>query len=306
MNRIYIALTVIFWASAYVAIRISLKGYSPFELALFRYIIASITMGFLAPIVGIRIPDRKDLFYIILTGITGISLYNMALNYAELTITAGEACFIINTAPLFTVLFSYAFLDETISPRFIFGLFISFIGVTLIALRFDQGLTFKSGTLLIFIAAVAHAAFFVLQRPLLKKYSPIEVTCYAIWGGTVFMIPFGIGFIEQLFSASFSATTAVIYLGIFPAAVANLCWSFVLKKVPAARAASFLYAVPAVTLCIGFALINEIPSPLSLAGGAIAIGGVAFANSSWRFPKLSKKEHLTKRSQLNDHNKTSY
>ncbi|MCP3874578.1 MAG: DMT family transporter [Desulfobacteraceae bacterium] len=73
MNRIYIALTVILWASAYVAIRISLKGYSPFELALFRYIIASITMGILAPIVGIRIPDRKDLFYIILTGIANSS-----------------------------------------------------------------------------------------------------------------------------------------------------------------------------------------------------------------------------------------
>lgn len=294
MTRFHAALTVIFWASAYVAIRIGLKGYSPFELALFRYIIASMTMGILGPIVGIRIPNRTDLFYILLTGITGIGVYNMALNYAELTITAGEACFIINTAPLFTVLFSYAFLGETISLRFISGLFLSFIGVTLIAFQFDQSTTFKSGTLLVFIAAVAHAAFFVLQRPLLKKYSPIEVACYAIWCGTIFMLPFGTGFVEQIFSAGFSATAAVIYLGIFPAAVANLCWSSVLKKIPAARAASFLYAIPPVTLCLGFALIKEIPSSLCLAGGAMAIGGVAVANSSRRFPGLSAKSCLQK------------
>ena len=302
MSRIYIALTVTFWASAYVAIRIGLKGYGPFELALFRYIIASMTMGILAPIVGIRIPKKRDLFYILLTGIIGISVYNMALNYAELTITAGEACFIINTAPLFTLLFSYVFLGETISPRFVFGLLLSFIGVTLIAFRFDQTITFKSGTMLVFIAAVAHAAFFVLQGPLLKKYSPIEVTCYAIWGGSIFMLPFGLGFIEQLFSASFSATTAVIYLGIFPAAVANLCWSSVLKNIPAAQAASFLYVVPAATFCIGFVLIKELPASLSLAGGAIAIAGVAFANSSQWFPKKT----YNKKGQLNDHNKTSY
>ncbi len=280
MHIINIALTVTLWASAYVAIRIALNGYSPFELALLRYLTASVMMGIIAPFAGIRIPDRKDLLHILLTGIIGISVYNMALNYGELTITAGEACFIINTAPLFTVLFSFIFLKETISVKFIAGLFTSFIGVSLMALEFDRGIALKPGTLIVLLAAVAHAGFFVLQRPLLKRYRPIEVSSYAIWGGSLCLLPFGTGFIEQIPTAGLSATAAVVYLGIFPAAVANLCWSSVLKIIPAARAASFLYAVPVVTLCIGFLLLKEMPPPVSLAGGAIAIGGVFFANSN--------------------------
>jgi len=288
MKYVYITLTVILWASAFVAIRISLQEYGSFELALFRYIVASLAMAMLAPIMGIRIPDKKDWAAICLTGFIGISVYNMALNYAELTITAGEACLLINTAPLFTLLFSRLFLGEAVSSRFITGLCISFIGVTLIVFRFGSEITFRSGTAFAFLAAISHAAFFVLQRPLLRKYRPIEVSCYTIVSGSFFILPFGSGIIDQVFSAGFPATLAVIYLGIFPAAIANICWSSVLQKIPAARAASFLYAVPVVTLFIGYFLIQEIPSSLSLVGGAIALGGVAFANS---FKKRSRYAH---------------
>ncbi len=128
------------------------------------------------------------------------------------------------------------------------------------ALEFDRGIALKPGTLIVLLAAVAHAGFFVLQRPLLKKYRPIEVSSYAIWGGTLCLLPFGTGFIGQIPTAGLSATAAVVYLGIFPAAFANLCWSSVLKIIPAARAASFLYAVPKVTLRIGFLLLKEMGS----------------------------------------------
>ncbi len=62
-------------------------------------------------------------------------------------------------------------------------LFISFIGVSLMALEFDRGIALKPGTLIVLLAAVAHAGFFVLQRPLLKRYRPIEVSSYAIQCG---------------------------------------------------------------------------------------------------------------------------
>lgn len=284
-NAIHILITIILWASAYVGIRIGLHSYGPFEMALFRYLVASASMAALAPVAGIRLPGRRDLGLILLTGAIGISVYNMALNYGERFITAGEACFIINTAPLFTALLACLFLKERLTPRFMLGLCTSFIGVTLIALRFESGLSFRAGTMMVLVAAVAHAAFFVLQRPLLKRYRPLEVTSYTIWSGTLCLLPFITGLPGQFRAADPGATLSVVYLGIFPAAVANFSWSRVLSKMAASQAASFLYAVPVVTLVIGFVLIREIPSPISIAGGILAIGGVAVGNAKLRFPK---------------------
>lgn len=278
MVYFHITLTVILWASAFVGIRAGLSGFRPFELALFRYIVASVIMGLIALINGIRIPDKKDFPQIALTGFIGITFYNMALNYGEQTITAGEACFLINTAPLFTALLARAFLGEVITPRFIIGLLFSFAGVSLMVLRFDGEISFRFGSLIILMAAMAHASFFVIQRPLLKKYKPIEVVTYAIWSGTLFMLPFGWRFCYRLHTAGYHATAAVVYLGVFPAALAYFCWSSVLSRFEASKAASFLYSVPVVTLVIGFIWLREVPSPLSIAGGIIAIGGVALAN----------------------------
>ena len=306
MTYLYIALTVILWASAFVGIRVGLADYQPLELALFRYIVASAIMGIIAFLYGIRIPDRKDLFQILLAGLIGIAVYNIALNYGELTITAGEACFIINTAPLFTTLLAYAFLGENITRKFVIGLILSFIGVSLMVLRFDGEMFFRSGSLIVLIAAVAHAAYFVIQRPLLKKYRPIEVTSYAVWGGTVLMLPFGLGFVERLNSASFHSTASVVYLGVFPAAVAYLCWSSVLSKIRASRASSFLYSVPVVTLVIGFVWLREIPSSLSIAGGAIAIGGVAFANLKPQGHKTLIRKFTLRRNSLNAYDKRGH
>jgi drug/metabolite transporter (DMT)-like permease len=227
----------------------------------------------------VRVPDKKDLIKILVTGYTGISVYNIALNYGELSITAGEACFIVNTVPIFTALFAYFFLDEPIAPKFIFGLLLSFLGVFLIALGFAEGLSLRSGSLFILLAAIAQAVFFILQKPLLQKYKPIEVTSYAIWAGSVLMLPFGFSFLQKVSSASFQATASVIYLGVFPAAVAYLCWSAVLSKIPASKTSTFLYLAPVIAIVIGFVWLDKLPpSLISVVGGILAIGGVIFVN----------------------------
>lgn len=278
MVQIYLVLTVILWASAFVGIRHAVKEYHPFELALLRYMVASFTLLIFAVIKKIQLPDPKDSMRLFFTGIIGISVYNITLNYGELTTTAGEACFIVNMAPLFTVLMGVLFLKEKIGFNFTVGLIISFAGVSLIAFSFTGHLTFKTGSLFIIAAAVAHALYFILQKPLLRKYTPMEVTCYCMWSGTIAMVPFGYGFFEKMTVVDPQYTVVVMYLGIFPAAIAYLCWAAVLSNMDASKAASYLYAVPAVVIIMGLVFLNELPPPISILGGVIAIIGVILAN----------------------------
>jgi drug/metabolite transporter (DMT)-like permease len=274
-----LGVTLLLWASAFAGIRAALQGFSPFHLALDRFLVASAILAAVAFWKKTRLPDRADLSRVLLTGFFGIAVYNVALNYGELTVTAGAAGFIVNTVPIFTTLLSLLFLKERIRLFGWLGMIVSFAGVSLIAIADSSSLELNKGAFIILCAAVCQSLYFVLQKPLLKKYSPFEVVCYAVWVGTIGMLVLIPGSVGQLKSASPAAILAVLYLGIFPSTIAYVCWSYVLAKMPASRASAFLYLVPAIAVTIAFVWLKEAPSWLLLVGGCLALGGVVLVNS---------------------------
>jgi drug/metabolite transporter (DMT)-like permease len=70
-------------------------------------------------------------------------------------------------------------------------------------------------------------------------------------------------------------TLGVCYLGVFPAALANLCWSKVLACWTASGAARSLFAVPAIAMALVAWLLGEIPGLMVCVGGVLALVGVA-------------------------------
>jgi drug/metabolite transporter (DMT)-like permease len=114
----------------------------------------------------------------------------------------------------------------------------------------------------------------VLQKKLLGKYTAFEFTCYAFWAGTLLMIPFAPGLVGEIRTAAPNATWAVVYLGVFPAAVANVAWAYTLSRVAAAQVSSYLYLMPVVTVAIAWVWLGEVPTILTLMGGLIALAGV--------------------------------
>ena len=277
MTYVLISLSIIFWASSFVGIRATLNEYSPIELALFRFLIASATLLLIALLKKIKIPAKKDRIQIILMGVL-LFINLIVLNYGALTIQAGEISFILNTSPLFTALFAYLFLRESISIIYIIGLICCFFGVSLISLDISSGFTFKPGIIFVLLASITYSSFFILQKPLLLRYSPLEINSYAIWIAAILMLPFGTSVFKTISSVSINSTVAVIYLGIFPTVISFLCWSVVISKIDVSRASVFLYIIPVITIAIGYIWLHEIPSLKSLFGGIIIIVGVIITN----------------------------
>lgn len=276
-------LAILLWASAFVGIRAGLlEGYSPEGLALLRYIIASVCLA----LVFFRLPDSgsipwRDKCWLMLIGIIGIGWYNITLNYGELAISSGMASFMISQTPLITALFAILFLGERLTAFRALGFLISVCGVILIAFGEKGGFKWDASLIFVFIATLISGAYSVVQKPFLKKYNAIEVTTYIIWGGTLFLMFYVPHLENDLIHVSLRATLIVAYLGIFPAAVGYLAWSYVLAQIPASRAVSFLYFMPFIATLLGWMTLGEIPAIISILGGILAIIGVWLVNQSY-------------------------
>jgi drug/metabolite transporter (DMT)-like permease len=275
-----------FWGSAFVATRVALVSFTPGEVALYRYSVASLTLALLAWWLRPPLPRRQDLPRLIAVGVIGVGLYTLALNTGLQTVTAGAASFIVNTAPLFSVVFACVILKERPGWPGWLGLLIGLAGLGLIATG-EKESGVSPGALLLFASAVAWALYQIIQKPLLPYYGPVGVVCYAIWFGTAIFLPFLPGLLNAMPMAPLQHHATAIYLGVLPGAMAFLAWSYLLSQLSVTRTTPLLYLVPVISLIIAWLVIDEHPAWQSIIGGTIAVGGVAV--SRWSRPSRSSQ-----------------
>ena len=243
--HIALLVTCILWSSAFVGIRKTVEYYSPENLALLRYLIASLAMFALYFFKSRKNTVRlKDIPALILLGIIGFSIYNITLNIGEIKISSAIASFIMGQIPVISTLLAMLLFKEKIHKYGIIGLSICVFGIAIIAINSVEHLHLGISTLYILIATICGAIFSTLQKPLLKRIDPYQLAAWAIWGGTIFMLFWMPGLIKQIKHIPFNITLWVAYLGIFPGAVGYAAWSYGIAHLPISKAVSYLYAMP--------------------------------------------------------------
>ena len=274
--------TVVLWASAFVGIRAVAADLSPGALAVGRLLVGSLALGVVVALRRPAWPSRRDLGWIAAVGVVWFGAYNVALNAAEQLVDAGTAAMLVNVGPILIALFAGLFLGEGFPPRLVVGSAIAFGGTIIIGLATSGASIYAAapiGITLCLVAALAYAAGVTIQKPILGRVAALQVTWLACCVGTLVTLPFVPQLIGELGTAPISAVGWLVYLGVFPTAIAFTTWAIALNRTTAGRLGSTTYLVPPVAILLAWLMLSEVPPALALAGGALCIGGVIVARS---------------------------
>lgn len=270
-----IGVTVLLWASAFVGIRGVGADVGPGELTLGRLAVGSLALGIPLLVTRPAWPAREHWPRLIGVGLLWFGVYNVALNAAEQRIDAGTAAMLVNVGPVLLAVLAGLSLGEGFPRPLLVGSAIGLAGVVLIGVATSTGDRADVwGAVLCVVAAVAYAVAVILQKPLLGRMSALQVTWAACTIGAVACLPFAPGLVADLAAAGPGALAGVVYLGLFPTAIAFTTWAYALARSDAGRLGSTTYLVPPIAVLLGWVVLGEVPPLLAFAGGALCLLGV--------------------------------
>ena len=294
-----IAVTLLLWASAFAGIRAGMRltpdrrsrprrvrpgrGGPPAFRHRIRWCSRSMRCS-----PGCGSPTRATWGASPIAGLTGITIYHVALNFGEMTVESGAASLLIAAGPVFTALMSAAFLGERLTVLGWLGIAVAFVGVASSRSARAAGLQLRPGALLILLAAVSTSVFFIISQ---------EAAQALLGAGVHQLLDLGRDHPAAVLrprprravpQAAPSATLAIIYLGIFPAAIAYVLWNYALARMPASILSSFLYLAPVLAMAIAWVWLGELPTVLTIVGGAVAIVGVVVVQTKGQARRVAR------------------
>ncbi|MGH3359866.1 MAG: DMT family transporter, partial [Nocardioidaceae bacterium] len=252
--------TMVLWASAFIVIRAVGEHYSPGALALGRLVVGALALGIIATRVRVRLPRGRPLAFVAAYGALWFGVYTMLVNAAELHLDAGTTALLINVGPLLIAVFAGLFLGEGFPRSLICGLAVAFAGVAVISFATSTGRYDATGVLLALAAAGLYAVGVLLQKQALPYTDPFSATFFGSVAGAVVCGPFGTSIVHDVGSAPLPATLGVVYLGIFPTAIAFSTWAYALARTSAGKLSASSYLVPALAVLMSWLALAEVPT----------------------------------------------
>jgi drug/metabolite transporter (DMT)-like permease len=279
------AAVYLIWGSTYLAIRFAIETLPPFLMAATRFLVAGSILFVWSSLNGVAVRQpfaqwRKAFVVGALLLLCG----NGGVTWAEKYVASGFAALFVATEPLLVVLLNWALNRKRPNVKVILGLLLGLTGVALLVGSGFSGVSAGGlmsvvGTAVILAASLAWAGGSVYSnRNPIKAPTSMASAMQMLAGGSLLLIvSLSTGDFKKLnvAGASLVSIGALAYLIIFGSLVAFTAYSWLLRNVSPARAATYAYVNPTVAVFLGWLLASEPITARMLVAAVVIVGSVA-------------------------------
>lgn len=261
-NIILWSLLAFIWGTSYLAIKLAVEDISPLNLVAGRMFIGSLVLLLILRLKSLSLPrDIKSWVILAVSGMFGSVIPFFLISSGEQHVDSGLAALLMGIAPVVTILLApLAHKQDKLTINSIIGIFLGVAG--LVALMGPSALQGFGTHILGQISILSAALCYAFTTLFVRKYAKLPALVMGAGStliGAVFIV-----IIALLFDTPFAALNqassswlAVIYLGIFPTAIATWIYFYLVPKLGSARMSQINFAVPLVGSVLGVLFLNE-------------------------------------------------
>lgn len=263
-------------------------GFTPMSLALFRYIFA-----FLSLVLAVRLEkgkgkgmgrvERRDILPMILSGLTGITLYYF-FEYKGIQRTSTvDASLILAAIPIMTMGADVLLFRRRLRRVEVLGSLISLAGVGLVVLSgTDSGTASLAGNLFVVAAGMVWVAYIFLCRDLRSRYDSLRMNMWQSLVGMATMIPLALMEGGSLGAIPWDGWLAAFGLGAVCSALCYVLYGHAIRVLTPLQGSIFINIIPLTAMGAGVAFLGETASWPSILGGALILLSILMINRQSR------------------------
>jgi drug/metabolite transporter (DMT)-like permease len=283
------AIVCVVWGTTYMFIRIALDTLPPLLLTGIRYTVAGLIMLVIARLRGVRLPrDRRTLANLALVGFLMVGMGNLAVVWAEQWVPSGFAALFVASAPFWmAIIEAFRAGGERMNVRSGIGLLIGFVGVAMLVMpgagpKWSVG--FLLGALAIQVGSLgwqlgsARSKYNLHHVPFLAS-----VALQMFFGGIMVTIA-GLAIGEApRFALTPRSFGALAYLTLVGSVITYSAYVYALSHMRTIHTSLYAYVNPVVAVFLGWLVLSEPLTPMSIAAMVVILAGVALVQSSgWK------------------------
>jgi drug/metabolite transporter (DMT)-like permease len=285
-GALFALLATLLW-SVNMVIASGIKGHiPPVGLAFWRWTIACIVLAPFALKSAIEnwTIIKKNIRYLMLTAVLGITIFNTLIYFAGKTTSAVNLSLIAISIPLFIVVLSRIIFKEIVSNLKIVGIATIITGVLVLitkgSLQALLHINFTIGDLLMLVACFFFAYYTILVRQKPKELTP-KVFLFSVFVlGVIFLFPFYLW--EHLFykKVIFDTTTILTtgYVGIFASLVSYYLWNEAIRLIGTSKTALIYYLIPVFSGILAYIFLGQAIVITQIISMGIIITGLLITN----------------------------
>ncbi len=255
-------LVALIWGSSFAAIKIGVESIAPMALVAGRMIIASIVLLVILKMKSLSLPkDLRAWAIFLVVGLSGNVIPFYLISYGEIEVGSGLAALLMSITPIATVFIAPLILfEEKYNIRSTFGIILGVVGVIILVgvdaiFGIGENLTSQ-------IAIISAALLYAFTTIFVKRFvtqKPIVMATGSILAGTIIitLIVLILDHPASYMLPKMNSFIAMIYLGIFPTAIATLFYFYLVPRIGASRMSQINFLVPVVGAFIGVFFLGE-------------------------------------------------